>query len=238
MRTPPIAVPPPILAAPSSKLDVRRFDGLWTVTLVCPRSSLPGWAFRLVGKVSNGVFRGLRGEEGKPGGQVFDGTIEPDGAMTIFVKGLSGDSRTDPFHRPKGTEFHYAIQGRLEGSKGTATRVDRGLQCEIGQAMILHCPLATPGTTADGSINITCRTTSHRMTSRHRYLAGRRPGTAPGQLARPPVRVPIPPFAEVPVLFDQLDVSRQPKLEHGTFRYVRQSLELPAVGLDDRSANG
>jgi len=131
--TPPIAVQPPIPAAPSSTLDVRRFDGLWTLTLVCPRSNVPGWAFRLVGKVSNGAFRGLRGEEGKPGGQVFEGTIEPDGAMIIFVKGWSGDTGSDPFHRPKGTEFHYGIQGRLEGSHGTATRVDRDCSVKLAK---------------------------------------------------------------------------------------------------------
>jgi hypothetical protein len=39
-------------------------------------------------------------------------------------------------------------------------------------------------------------------------------------------------------LFDHRVVSRQPELEHGTFRYARQSPELPAVRLNDRSANG
>ena len=39
-------------------------------------------------------------------------------------------------------------------------------------------------------------------------------------------------------LFDHLGVSRQPELDHGTFRYAGQSPELPAVRLNDRSANG
>src|SRR6202008_1287288 len=39
-------------------------------------------------------------------------------------------------------------------------------------------------------------------------------------------------------LFDQLGVSRQPELEHGTFRYARQSPDLPAVRLNNCSANG
>ena len=38
-------------------------------------------------------------------------------------------------------------------------------------------------------------------------------------------------------LFDYFVVSRQPELEHGTIRYVRQSPELPAVRLNDRSAD-
>jgi hypothetical protein len=38
-------------------------------------------------------------------------------------------------------------------------------------------------------------------------------------------------------LFDHLVVNRQPELEHGTTRYVRESSELPAVRLNDRSTD-
>jgi hypothetical protein len=79
--------------------------------------------------VKDGIFRGHRGIEGKPGGQVFDGTIDPDGTTRIFAKGLSGDTKSDPFHRPTGTEFRYTIAGKLEGSHGKASRVDR--DCDV-----------------------------------------------------------------------------------------------------------
>jgi hypothetical protein len=112
--------------------DVHRFDGFWTVTLVCPNNPsarLPGLTFQFGATVKDGIFRGHRGIEGKPGGQVFDGTIDPDGTTRIFAKGLSGDTKSDPFHRPTGTEFRYTIAGKLEGSHGKASRVDR--DCDV-----------------------------------------------------------------------------------------------------------
>jgi hypothetical protein len=118
--------------AASPEQDVDRFDGFWTVTLVCPKNPslrLPGWAFQLSATVKNGNFRGLRGVEGKPGGEVFDGTIDPDGTTRIFVNGLSRDTASDPFHRPTGTKFQYAIAGKLEGSRGRGSRVDRN--CDV-----------------------------------------------------------------------------------------------------------
>jgi Caspase domain len=112
--------------------DVHRFDRFWTVTLVCPNNPsgrLPGWTFQFGATVKDGIFRGQRGTEGKPGGQVFDGTIDPDGTTRIFAKGLSGNTNSDPFHRPTGTEFRYTIAGKLEGSHGRASRVDR--DCDV-----------------------------------------------------------------------------------------------------------
>jgi len=120
----------------SPEQDVRRFDGLWRVTLICPSkpatgllAALPGWSFQFGATIKDGIFRGQRGVEGRPGGEVFDGTIDADGTTKIFVKGLSRETKYDPFRRPTGTEFYYMIAGKLEGSQGRGNRVDR--DCDV-----------------------------------------------------------------------------------------------------------
>jgi hypothetical protein len=111
--------------------DVRRFDGVWIATLVCNRTpTLPGWRNEFVGRVENGRFHGQRGKEGQPGSDTYEGTIKPDGSAEITQNGLSGHPETDPFHRPAGTEYHNAYVGKLEGSHGTLTRLDRA-SCTI-----------------------------------------------------------------------------------------------------------
>src|ERR1700751_1592161 len=96
------------LSIPDSAKDRRRFDGIWLGKLVCEPtpSGLPGWRYELTGRVTDGVFHAEIGRVGKPGSQIFDGTIETDGTADIFQKGLSGDPQRDPFHRPPSTEYN------------------------------------------------------------------------------------------------------------------------------------
>ena len=56
--------------------------------------------------------------------------IEPDGTAEISQLGISGESKTDPFHRPTGTEFRNTYAGRFDRSHGTLTRLDRA-SCNI-----------------------------------------------------------------------------------------------------------
>lgn len=115
------------LAPPDSAKDRRRFDGIWLGKLVCEptHSGLPGWSYELTGRITDGVFHAEIGRTGKPGSQTFDGAIEPDGTADILQKGLSGDSRRDPFHRPAGTEFNNKYLTKFDGSHGSGTRSDR-----------------------------------------------------------------------------------------------------------------
>jgi len=112
--------------------DVERFDGIWIGTLVCSRTPTgqPGWRYQLVARVTDGHLRSQRGKEGQPGSETYDGAIKPDGTVEITQNGLSGDTETDPFHRPRGTEYHNIYAGRFEGSRGTLTRLDRA-SCNI-----------------------------------------------------------------------------------------------------------
>jgi hypothetical protein len=118
------------LTIPDSAKDRRRFDGIWLGKLVCEptNSGLPGWRTELTGRVTDGVFHAEFRRVGKPGSQIFDGTIEPDGTADILQKGWSG--QRDPFHRPLGTEFNHKYLTKFDGSHGSGTRSDRA-SCNV-----------------------------------------------------------------------------------------------------------
>jgi hypothetical protein len=117
---------------PTVSPEARRFDGLWMASLVCEStpSGLPGWKYQFVGRVRDGNFHALRGSEGQPGSETFDGPVDPDGSAQILQIGLSGDTKTDAFHRPPGTEYRNTYVGRFVASRGRFTRLDRG-SCNI-----------------------------------------------------------------------------------------------------------
>jgi hypothetical protein len=110
----------------STPADAHRFDGVWIANLVCEKTpSLPGWKNEFVGRVKNGILHGQRGTEGAPNSNTFDGMIEPNGTAEVSETGFSQDSKTDPFHRPTGTQFHTTYVGSFDGARGTFTRLDR-----------------------------------------------------------------------------------------------------------------
>jgi len=113
------------LSMPDSAKDKRRFDGLWLGKLVCEStaSGLPGFEREFGGRVKDSVFHAETGRVGKPGSQILDGTIEPDGTAEILQKGWSGAK--DPFHRPLGTEFNNRYLTKFDGPHGKGTRSDR-----------------------------------------------------------------------------------------------------------------
>jgi Caspase domain len=111
--------------------DTRRFDGLWLGSLVCEATSrLPGWKSQLVGRVTNGLFHAQRGSDGAPRSETFDGMINLDGSAEISQRGFSGETKTDPFRRPTGTQFSATYVGSFDISHGAFTRLDRA-SCNI-----------------------------------------------------------------------------------------------------------
>jgi hypothetical protein len=120
------------VGVPPLAQDVRRFDGMWIGSLVCQTtpSGLPGWRYELVARVKNGSFHAQHGKDGGPGSELFDGMIDPDGTAEIVQKGISGDTKTDPFHRPTGTEYRNTYAGRFDAAHGTLTRLDRA-SCNV-----------------------------------------------------------------------------------------------------------
>jgi hypothetical protein len=92
-------------------------------------NGLPEVSGRFITKASNGVLHGETGVQGNPGSTTYNGTIEPDGTVTIRVSGLSGDTKTDPYHRPAGSKTGFTMIGTIEGTSGVAARTDR--ECDI-----------------------------------------------------------------------------------------------------------
>jgi hypothetical protein len=127
---PPRPPQPPQASAPTaSASEVRRFDGVWVANWVCESTpaGLARATGRFVGTAKDGVLHGETGQKGMPGGATYDGTIGPDGVVTINVNALS--RIPDPYNRPAGIKIEYKMFGVFEGGSGTATRSDR--DCDI-----------------------------------------------------------------------------------------------------------
>jgi hypothetical protein len=107
------------------------FDGFWPTTVVCEKKGdVGGWSQTFIGRVKNSAYHGQAGEEGKPGSNTFDGTIERDGSVEIIQKAISGDSRVALGHASPGTKSSWPFSGRFEGSRGSALRV-AGRTCHM-----------------------------------------------------------------------------------------------------------
>jgi hypothetical protein len=112
--------PPPRASAPTaSASEVRRYDGVWVANWVCESTpaGLPRLTGRFVATAKDGVLHAETGPKGLPGGITYDGTIEPNGVVTINVNALTGIP--DPYNRPAGTKVEYKM---LELSKAGAER--------------------------------------------------------------------------------------------------------------------
>jgi hypothetical protein len=127
-------------------LDVDRFDGLWLVDIVC-RESERGespYEHKFFATISNGVLRGQVGPQAKPGGAAYDGTIESDGSMVVIAKGITG-----PTYRPKpNADYIYQLGGRLEGSQGSAIRLDRTCDVRFAKQPAGAGPMVAPAVAA------------------------------------------------------------------------------------------
>lgn len=113
-----------IVALATPAPDKQRFDGVWAGKLVCEGvTTAPGWKYDLIGRVTNGSFHAAIGQAGKPGSEVFKGSIEPDGSAAIIQKGLTGSK--DPYHRLPGTEFGNRYYIIFDGRRASGVRSDR-----------------------------------------------------------------------------------------------------------------
>jgi hypothetical protein len=124
---------PDVAASPSST-----FDGIWIVREICEKRAPTGQAgtFQFAGRIKDRIFHYQYGEEGKPGSASYDGKIEADGTSEISVKGRTGDAAYDPFHRAPGTEFHFKMVIKLEGSRGAGVRSDSPRPCRSEWSML------------------------------------------------------------------------------------------------------
>ena len=84
----------------------------------------------LVGNVRNGVLHSQRGQEGEPGSETYDGTIEPDGSAEISQTGFSDDSKMDRFHRPLAPNIATFMSAASMSLHGKLTRLNQA-SCTI-----------------------------------------------------------------------------------------------------------
>jgi hypothetical protein len=101
------------------------FDGFWLTRVICDKQGdVSGWSQTFIGRVKDGAYHGQVGEEGKPGWNTYDGTIERDGSVELIFKGLTNVSGATLGHLPPGTKISPTpFAGRFEESRGTALRV-------------------------------------------------------------------------------------------------------------------
>jgi uncharacterized caspase-like protein len=130
-------------------LPANPFDGIWVVKEICDRRP-PIWpadTFQYAGRIKDGVFLYQYGEDGKPGSVTYTGKIEPDGTSEILAKGLLGNA--DPLHRPAGTEFHYKMAIKLEGSRGAGVRIDSARPCRSEWSLLSATDASLPNANSD-----------------------------------------------------------------------------------------
>jgi hypothetical protein len=110
--------------------DAARFDGTWDTTLSCSNAAgALGYSFQFPSTVKDGMLKGEKGDEGKPGWLHMEGKIQPDGTAKLYVKGLVGAKEYAVGHRPAGTEYGYHIEGKFSDKEGNGKRVE-GRPCE------------------------------------------------------------------------------------------------------------
>jgi hypothetical protein len=108
-----------------------RFDGKWTTVVTCSAAQGAGGFTILVdADIKNGIFRGEKGEQGKPGWYSLTGKVAADGSVNLFARGIVPSSRLAAGNVPVGTPYGYPVTGRLEGAKGTGAR-QGGRPCSV-----------------------------------------------------------------------------------------------------------
>jgi uncharacterized caspase-like protein len=122
-----LAAPPPSAPPPTS--SSARFDGLWTVTIDCPRTSAgstgaEGYVLNFFAEVKDGALHGQHGNEGQPNSLTLVGKILPDGSVAINARGLTGNPIHAVNRAAKGTPYGWRATARFEGSRGTGKKTD------------------------------------------------------------------------------------------------------------------
>jgi hypothetical protein len=105
-----------------------RFDGTWSVTLVCQdhadaTSKALGYTFHFLAQVKNGVLHGEHGTKGVPAWLEIDGKIQPNGAADLHANGITNRPAYALRNVDTGTPYTYEVKAHFEGARGTGSRV-------------------------------------------------------------------------------------------------------------------
>ena len=105
--------------------DVRRFDGTWEVTVVCPEwQGALGYSKVFPVMVSDGHLHGQYDKQYQPNSLTLEGTIQPDGRASIIANGVTGPSKFNIDQVPQGEPYSYIITAQFEGSHGHGKRTE------------------------------------------------------------------------------------------------------------------
>ena len=116
-----------ILAAPATGAAL---DGVWDTVWTCPNvGSYLGYSYRFEGRVTDGVYHGVKGEAGKPSSMVLDGRIESDGAAAFAGEVIVGSSMTG-LGAARGTASDFHAAATFSGAGGQGHRLE-GRACDL-----------------------------------------------------------------------------------------------------------
>ncbi|HMH50866.1 MAG TPA: caspase family protein [Candidatus Acidoferrum sp.] len=119
--TTPAAPPPTSSSAP--------FDGLWAVTIDCPRTSAgstgaDGYVLIFFAKVKDGNLHGQHGNQGQPDSLTLIGKVQPDGSATLNARGMTGEPKHSVNREAKGTPYGWRGNALFEGTRGVGKRTE------------------------------------------------------------------------------------------------------------------
>jgi class 3 adenylate cyclase len=131
----PVAPTPAVRAVPEPKVQPQKpvptppairagFDGVWRVTVECPRheDGAAGYTVELQAEVKDGALRGEIGTEGNPGWLLVRGDIQADGSALFHAKGLTADPKFSVKGVRKGSPYAYQVVAQFDGGRGTGRR--------------------------------------------------------------------------------------------------------------------
>jgi DNA-binding SARP family transcriptional activator len=102
-----------------------RFDGNWSVQLVCSGADTAlGYTYRFPAQVSDGILRGERGTAGTPGWLMIEGPIQSDGHAILNARGLTNDPERTPTRVAPGTPYSYTIDAHFGEDQGSGKRLE------------------------------------------------------------------------------------------------------------------
>lgn len=118
------AAVPTIVAKPAPPAIRAGFDGVWRVTVECPRheDGAAGYTVELQAEVKDGALRGENGTEGSPGWLLLQGDIQTDGSALFRAKGLTTDPKFSVKGVRKGSPYAYQVVAQFDGGRGTGRR--------------------------------------------------------------------------------------------------------------------
>jgi uncharacterized caspase-like protein len=104
----------------------RRFDGAWTVRVVCADlpSGVLGYTKQFQAEVVDGVMQGQDGAEGAADSIRLNGRIEPGGSALLAVRGVTGDPRFNVNRVGRGSPYQYRIAAQFDDRQGSGRRLE------------------------------------------------------------------------------------------------------------------